>query len=228
MRQIVRHVRHGRVDLSVRITGADAGGPRVLLLHALYGSSADWSETAAAWPGPVLALDFSGHGDSDWLVGRGYSPEGFAAEADAVLAWLADDQPLHLAGAGVGAYVALLLAGARPDRVPGALLLPGAGLAGGGALPRDVDPRTDAAWLEAVGGTPERAPGQPGPDPVVARCSWDVRPSDYAEAFARAAGPLLVADVADPPPWLRAARRCANATGALADPAEGLRALARL
>lgn len=224
MRQIVRC---GRVDLSVQVAGdPDGDGPRLLLLHALYGSGRDWRDVADAWPGARVALDFSGHGDSDWLPGRGYSPEGFVAEADAVLGSLCDDEPLHVAGAGLGAYVALLLAGARPDRVPAALLLPGEGLAGGGAEPRDLGADADTAWLERVD-APERATGQPGPDPVVARCSFDLRPPDYAEAFARAAGPLLVAGVAAPPPWLAAVLRHGSTTRAPDDPREALRALAR-
>jgi hypothetical protein len=52
--------------------------------------------------------------------------------------------------------------------------------------------------------TPERAPGQTGPDPLVRRCERDVRPTDYAEPFARAARQLLIGDVAPRPAWLQA------------------------
>ena len=56
------------------------------------------------------------------------------ADADAALARLSQ---ATLLGRGLGAYVALLLAGSRPLGVRGALLCDGAGLAGGGAEPRD-------------------------------------------------------------------------------------------
>ena len=91
-------------------------GPSLLLLHALGGSSVDWSEAPALWPGRVYALDFSGHGRSEWVRGGVYLPEFLVADADIALAHIG---AAALAGAGVGAYVALLLAGARHQQVPG-------------------------------------------------------------------------------------------------------------
>ena len=209
---------HGRVSLALH-TLRSGGGPALLLLHSLGGSSADWGEEIDAWPGPVHALDFSGHGASAWLPGGGYTPEYFAAEADLALARIGE---ASLAGAGVGAYVALLLAGARRQAVPGALLLPGRGLEGGGAEP---DFTGDAAELPDA---PERRDGPP-PDPLVVVCEKDVRPPDYAEEFARAARRLLLAGSAgDPrPPWWEAVRRGAAAEAAPPDPAPGLRQLAK-
>src|SRR5690606_8724461 len=64
--------------------------------------------------------------------GGAYPPELYAGDVDAALAVVG---PCHLAGEGLGAWVCLLVAGARRDLVPATLLLPGAGLAGGGALP---------------------------------------------------------------------------------------------
>jgi pimeloyl-ACP methyl ester carboxylesterase len=208
VRQILRN---GGVELSIRCapsSGSSSGkgkAPTLLLLHGLFGSGSDWGRLESIiWPGDVLALDFAGHGDSDWLPGRGYVPEFFAADADAVLAWLGVRERVRVAGVGVGAYVALLLAGARADVVEASLLLPGRGLAGGGALPSDLSDENEAAWLETLA-APERAADQTGPDPLVARCERDVRPTDYAAAFATAARKLLVPEVPDAPPWLRVA-----------------------
>lgn len=240
-------VHHGRVALALHRL-REAGGPRsprLLLLHALGGSSADWSTRSSAleaWPGEVWALDFSGHGDSEWLEGRGYSPEGFAAEADAAIAALDEDEdgkkpvPLHLAGAGIGAYVALLLAGARPDQVQGALLLPGAGLAGGGHLPFEqilspAEREGVAAEFRVFAATPPRACAEAPPDPMVVRCERDLRPVYYAEEFARAARRLLIPSPAAPherepmPPWLEAAARQPSAASAPGELASALRAL---
>ncbi len=221
-----RTLYHGRVALALHpLARRRRDAPGLLLLHALGGSSADWTGAADAWPGDVFALDFSGHGQSDWLRGHGYSPEGYGAEADAALATLAETAPIHLAGAGIGAYVALLLAAARRKHVRGVLLLPGAGLAGGGALPGEVDAGTAAvfrSWLVA----PEREAGGHAFDPQVSRCDHDLRPVDYAEAFAREAPPLWVGEIADPPPWLAATIRAAKARIVPAEPAAAIRAMA--
>jgi pimeloyl-ACP methyl ester carboxylesterase len=193
-------LRHGRVSLALHELRA-APGAALLCLHGVGGSGRDFAAAAPAWPGPVFALDFSGHGESEPLQSRAYYPEILAGDADAALAQLG---AAHLVGAGVGAYVALLLAGGRSDRVPGALLLPGAGLAGGGVAP---DPETDtlAAWTDF--GAP-----LPGCDPAVRRLERDLRPPDYAEAFARAARRLLLADGDFArPPWWEAARTCPTA-----------------
>jgi pimeloyl-ACP methyl ester carboxylesterase len=188
----------------------DAEGPTLLGLHGLGGSAADLVEAAAHWPGPVYALDFTGHGRSDPLRGGGYQPELLAGDADAALAWIG---PARLVGIGLGAWVALLLAGGRPDAVPAALLLPGRGLAGGGARP-DAENRDPAIWTDPL-------PALPGCDPAVRRLDHDVRPLDYARAFADAARRLLLAEDGTPrPPWWEAVRACAAAApapGALAD-----------
>ena len=118
-------LQHGRVALHLEELRAGEGTP-LLLLHALGGSHRDWlSEPAlAAWPGPVWALDFSGHGRSGRVLGGSYTAELLVADADHALFHL---EHACLAGVGLGAYVAGLLAGARPDAVPAALLLPGPG-----------------------------------------------------------------------------------------------------
>ena len=125
-------LRHGWVTLALRRLREGEGQP-LLLLHALHGSSADWGTGPETWPGPICALDFAGHGRSGWVRGGVYYPELLAADADAALAELG---AAVLVGAGLGAYAALLVAGARPASVPAAVLLPGAGLEGGGGEPR--------------------------------------------------------------------------------------------
>ena len=103
--------------------------------------------------------------------------------------------------------------------MPGALLLPGPGLDGGGAAP---DPASDTRvrWTDL--GAP-----LPGCDPAVRRLERDLRPPDYAEAFAQAARRLLLAegDFARPP-WWEAVRASPTASPAPADLAGGLARLA--
>ena len=206
-------------------------GPVLLALHALGGGAHDWTGLAAHWLGRVYALDFAGHGGSDWARGGSYTPELHAADADTALAELGE-APLAelgeacLVGAGLGAYVALLLAGARPARVAAALLLPGRGLDGGGPAPRPFDPGEELnadVWrmLAAREITP-----RPAFDPMLRGCENDPRPPDYARPFADAARRLLFAeDGGARPPWWEAARGAQRAERAPADAAAALAVL---
>lgn len=197
----MRRIPHGDLELALHeVRSPDsraASAPRLLLVHGLGGSSRDWLARDAAaleaWPGAILALDLAGHGESDARPGGAYTPELFAADVDAALAAVG---PCHLAGEGLGAWVCLLVAGARRELVPAALLLPGAGLAGGGALP-------GAGIVPDVVVTTRRSPGEA--DPLTHACALDIRPIDYAQAFATAARTLLVVPGVEPgPPWLDA------------------------
>jgi pimeloyl-ACP methyl ester carboxylesterase len=206
-----RRIAHGDVPLVLHARRAGAGVP-LLLLHALGGSSADWDVELDVWPGPVFALDFAGHGESAWRPGAAYTPELFAADADAALAAIGR---AAVAGAGLGAYVALLLAGTRPALVPAALLLPGRGLDGGG--PHPAGRRFAGAGTEAT-----------SHDPMVTSCEIDVRPPDYARAFGDAArGLFLAEDGGTRPPWWMVLRDVPNVRRIDGDRAAALVALAR-
>ena len=189
-------LRHGRVELALHHLAGGPGRP-LLLLHGLGEQSPSeapaWS---APWPGPVFGLDFTGHGDSTVPNGGGYSCEVLMGDVDAVLA---AHGPLTIHGRGLGAYVALLIAGARPTEVRGAILADGPGLAGGG--PGPSSPRILA--IDA------REPVRPDPW-ALAELSLDVRPPDYASSFARQAthlsgldNPVAVTAVIRPP-WMEA------------------------
>jgi pimeloyl-ACP methyl ester carboxylesterase len=170
-------------------------GPVLLLLHALGERSPERApDEAAAWPGPIYALDFTGHGDSTVPVGGGYTAELLMADADIALAQLGE---ASLLGRGVGAYAALLLAGSRPTTVRGAVLCDGPGLAGGSPEPIYGEPPPSAS-----------ATGR-APDPfALAELARDVRPPDYATVFATLAversglDPALAICAEERPPWL--------------------------
>jgi pimeloyl-ACP methyl ester carboxylesterase len=174
-RPIVR-LTHGRVELALHeLRGAsEPAATALLLLHGLGERSPRALPAAcAAWPGGVFALDFTGHGASTLPQGGGYTAEQLMGDADAALRQLGR---ATLLGRGLGAYVALLLAGARPEDVRGAILCDGPGLSGGGARP----------------GTPSLPWVDPGavapPDPfALVELAKDVRPPEYAAAFARQA-----------------------------------------
>jgi pimeloyl-ACP methyl ester carboxylesterase len=191
-------------------------GPTLLCLHGAGGSAQDFA--GLDWSGRVLAIDFVGHGASARLSGGAYFPEVIALDADAALAHAGS---AHLVGVGVGAYVAMMLAGARPERVPGALLLPGAGLDGGGELPDWTGERDSfASWRRFE-------PLLSGCDPAVRRLERDIRPRDYARDFAVGARKLLLGeDGSSRPPWWQAVRETEAASPVPVHPATALTQLA--
>lgn len=193
-------------------------GPTLLLLHELWGRGTDLTEAAAAWPGGrVLALDFAGHGASDRARGGTYAPETLSCGADAALV---EAGRAYVAGFGLGAYVALLVAGARPDRVPAAYLLPGEGLDGGGSEP-DWEMPLETVYENLAEQLAAAAADSNDADPMLRSCARDLRPTDYAIAYAERAPRLLLAeDGGERPDWWRAlhdAPRVEAAPAALAD-----------
>jgi pimeloyl-ACP methyl ester carboxylesterase len=190
-------VRHGHIALALhRLADAD-DERRLLLLHGLgERTPAVTPPWASAWSGPVWGLDFTGHGASTIPVGGGYTAEILMADVDIALAELGRST---IVGRGLGAYVALLIAAARPTLVRGAVLDDGPGLAGGGPFPGtsmilsglDVDGLSPDTW-------------------ALTELAHDVRPPDYATTFARQALQLseldwpIVVSARSRPPWLEA------------------------
>jgi pimeloyl-ACP methyl ester carboxylesterase len=188
-------LRHNKIELALHRL-RDGDGTPLLLLHGLGESSpANPPEWAAAWAGPVAALDFTGHGCSTVPPGGGYTAEIVLADADVALGELGT---ATVVGRGLGAYVALMLAGARPREVHGAVLCDGPGLAGGAIGP------TSQSFVTL-------APSSHPPDPyALFELSRDLRPPDYATLFVRMAvessgldEPIAVTAVVRPP-WLAA------------------------
>ncbi len=188
-------LRHNKIDLALHVLRDGTGTP-LLLLHGLgEASPTAVPHWAQRWGGPVAALDFTGHGQSTVPPGGGYTAEIVLADADVALAELGT---ATVVGRGLGAYVALMLAGARPLQVRGAVLCDGPGLAGGAIGP------TSQSFVTL-------APSAHPPDPyALFELSRDLRPPDYATLFVRMAvessgldEPVSVAAVVRPP-WLAA------------------------
>jgi pimeloyl-ACP methyl ester carboxylesterase len=185
---------HNRIQLALHRL-RDGEGRALLLLHGLGEASPSSLPTwAESWTGPVHALDFTGHGRSTVPASGGYSAEILLADADAALAVLGQ---ATVVGRGLGAYVALMLAGARAANVHGAVLCDGPGLAGGAIGP------TSQSFVTLP---PRALP----PDPyALFELSRDLRPPDYATLFVRLAlesgleEPIAVAAKVRPP-WLAA------------------------
>jgi pimeloyl-ACP methyl ester carboxylesterase len=192
-------LRHNRVDLALHtLRDGDEGDParRLLLLHGLGERSPREVPSHIDWPGSVYALDFTGHGDSTIPHGGGYTAEILMGDADAALAHLG---PCTILGRGLGAYVAMLIAGARAELVRGAVLCDGPGLFGGPSGPTSP----------LVAEVPVLGPSSSTPDPfALIELSRDIRPEDYSLTFARQAietsdleSPLAIAAMGRPP-WL--------------------------
>jgi pimeloyl-ACP methyl ester carboxylesterase len=193
-------LRHNRLDLALHCLRDEPSTRPLLLLHGLGERSPATvpPHVVAGWPAAVWALDFTGHGASQSPAGGGYSCEVLMGDADHAVAELGE---ATLFGRGLGAYIALLLAGARPSAVCGAILADGPGLTGGGPAPGSPTVLSPSFGLD------EEAP----PDPLaIAELGRDIRPPDYATTFARLAAtasaldaPIAVAGI-NRPPWLAA------------------------
>jgi pimeloyl-ACP methyl ester carboxylesterase len=200
-------LRHGKVELALHHLrdATVAGGRPLLILHGL-GEAAPrhlprWADP---WPGPVSALDFTGHGASTIPRGGGYTAELLLGDADAALDSLTHGDPsrtITVVGRGLGAYVALQIAGGRASQVHGAILVDGPGLAGGPTGP------TSQSFFSLPASTH-------APDPyALVELGRDLRPPDYATLFVRLAlagsdleEPIAVASVFRPE-WLDAVAR---------------------
>lgn len=187
---------HGKAHLALHELRAGEGRPLLVLQGLGERTPTGVPAAAAAWAGPVLALDLTGHGHSTQPAGGGYTAEMLMGDVDAALAHLG---PCTLLGRGMGAYVALLAAGGRPELVRGAVLTDGPGLVGGGIRPA-------SACIPLM----DRTRTGP-PDPLVmVEMARDVRPPDYAVEFVRLANewsgldhPIAVCTVVRPE-WLAA------------------------
>ena len=203
----VTMLRHGKVELALHHLrdATAAGGRPLLILHGLGEaappSSPRWADR---WPGPITALDFTGHGRSTLPRGGGYTAELLLGDADAALNSLTDgdsSRSITVVGRGLGAYVALQIAGARAAQVHGAVLVDGPGLAGGPTGP------TSQSFFSLPTGAAT-------PDPyALVELGRDLRPPDYATLFVRLAlagseleEPIAVASVFRPE-WLEAVAR---------------------
>jgi pimeloyl-ACP methyl ester carboxylesterase len=164
---------HGRTTLALHLLREGWGRP-LLLLHGLGERTPSTApELVQSWGGPIYGLDFTGHGASSVPRGGGYTAEILMGDADICLTHLGK---VTVLGRGLGAYVAMLIAGARPTEVRGAILADGPGLVGGGIRP-------GSPHVVAFDASPN---GPPTPDPyVLSELSRDVRPPDYAVEFVR-------------------------------------------
>jgi pimeloyl-ACP methyl ester carboxylesterase len=132
------------------------GGERpVLLLHGFLEHAWAWERTApllAAAGLHVFALDFRGHGDSDWVGPGGYYHfADYAADLAGVVRALGGRAAV--VGHSMGASAALLYAGTEPERVTAVVCVDGLGPPD---TPPAFAPERFQRWIEGLARVAER------------------------------------------------------------------------
>ena len=123
----------------VRLWGDDEA-PTVFFLHGWGDVSASFQFVVDALPGNwrIVAPDWRGFGLTQWNDGPYWFPD-YIADLDALLEHYAPDAPASIVGHSMGAIVASLFAGIRPERVA-----------------RFANLEGFALWVSAPGDTPDR------------------------------------------------------------------------
>lgn len=139
------------LDYNVRRWGP-ADAPRVFLLHGWMDTSATFQFVVDAlrrdWQ--LIAPDWRGYGGTTWLHRPYWFPD-YYADLDALLAHYAPDGPVRLVGHSMGANIAGIYAGLRPERVAQVAMLDFLGL----KPSADADsPTVLGRWLEAQAAPP--------------------------------------------------------------------------
>ena len=110
----------------VEIAWSERGeGPAVLLVHETAATGSVWDEVAAALAGEARAISYDRRGWGDSGSPQEYLRTTVEEQSEDAAALLesADAAPAVIAGAGVGAMVALDLLLRRPDLIAGTLLI---------------------------------------------------------------------------------------------------------
>ena len=169
----------------------------VVLLHGFQDCGATWQFLADCLPAEwsLAAPDWRGFGHSAWAPGGYWFPDYFA-DLEALLDMLAPGAPARVIGHSMGANVAQIYAGVRPERLAWLVNLEGLGLPR--TQPQDA-PARYARWLDEL-----CQPLREGRYPSAA----------HLAAFLRSRNPRLTADRAEfvAHAWTRPAPSSCGAT----------------
>ena len=128
-------------------------GPLTLLLHGWLDHAHSFDTLAPLLPGRTVALDFRGHGDSQWVGAGGfYHFVDYIGDLDGVLEALSPGTPARIVGHSMGAAAGLLYAAARPQRVAHLTLIDAVPLS---IWPMEVPPRL-TSYLDDLRKTPRK------------------------------------------------------------------------
>jgi pimeloyl-ACP methyl ester carboxylesterase len=124
----------------------------IVLLHGFQDCGATWQFLVDCLPREwsLAAPDWRGFGRTEWAADGYWFPEYFA-DLEALLDVLAADAPARIVGHSMGANIAQIYAGVRPERLAWLVNLAGFGLRS--ASPEDAPPRY-ARWLDELRQSP--------------------------------------------------------------------------
>jgi len=148
-------VNHRLLDVrGLKLHCAERGeGELAVLLHGWLDHSGSFDLLAPLLPGRSVALDFRGHGDSQWVGPGGfYHFVEYIADLDGVLELLSPQEPVRIVGHSMGAASALIYAATRPARVSHLTMID--------AVPLSISiqeiPARLGSYLEDLRNTPRR------------------------------------------------------------------------
>jgi len=157
----------GRLSIDDAPPAGRSDAMPVILVHSLAGNASQWSAqlTHLQSTRRAVALELRGHGRSDPAKNGDYTLEGMANDIAAVVERLNLDRVV-LVGHSLGGGVALVYAGAHPERVAGLLLVDPIG-DGKQISPAQAQPLLDALTTDYVTTIHEYWKGIAGNDPAV-------------------------------------------------------------
>lgn len=126
----------------------EASKPKLFILHGWSDASAtfEWLAQPLLQDWQVLAPDWRGFGHSGW-TGQSYWFPDYLADLDAIVDHYSPEAPLRLVGHSMGAQVASLYAGLRPQRIERLVLLDGLMMPD---MPLNGAAKRYGAWLDAL------------------------------------------------------------------------------
>jgi pimeloyl-ACP methyl ester carboxylesterase len=139
--------------LRMHLTRWPGSDPRPwLLLHGWADTGGTFQFLADALPDTrtLVAPDWRGFGASDWAVGGYWFPDYFA-DLEQLIAQLSPEASVTLIGHSMGANVAMMYAGIRPERVRAVVSIDGFGLP---PTQPEQAPTRYRAWLDEVAEIP--------------------------------------------------------------------------
>ena len=160
------YLRVRNVDYHVREWGRDEA-PLLVMVHGWMDVSASFQflVDALADEWHVIAPDWRGYGESSWTDDGCYWLPDYLGDLDALLAHYSPDRPVALVAHSLGGNMALMYAGARPERIARLVNLEGLGMAGDSP---SKAPARLAKWLSELREPPTLGT-YPSLDAVVSR-----------------------------------------------------------
>jgi len=148
-------VNHRLLDVrGLRLHCVERGeGEMTLLLHGWLDHAGSFDLLAPLLPGRTVALDFRGHGDSQWVGPGGfYHFVEYIADLDGALEVLSPQEPVRIVGHSMGAAAALIYAALRPGRVSHLTMIDAVPL----SISTQEIPARLASYLEDLRHTPRK------------------------------------------------------------------------